>query len=566
MTLVKNQIVSLKKSMKQKKKEYLSSFSSKQLLKQEKKNEINEMIKSMSTNLLLTTEKKQGYQEFIQTVKSKIDVFDETQTTKQDYLKILAISNEQILKIKKVIKRSGLKELKTLNKEGVDLIIESFHQLMYQESSLESKFSMLTAECQEKKKEYERFEKKINKLREENQMVYFNPTLNSTTFNQLKGSIDEQQMVYNKSEEAGKIEEQILTVYLEVLNIATSAMKFMGRVTEYAEEMDFDLKNYLKETGASLDHLKRGFFSKREIVQLKSFQMSRKKLQKSIDFSDINPEYFNKEILPYFSLTHSEITYAFSKFFDSASDSEKFANFIKKSPIIYSFITPSILSSYLSENSSIEGVFHNVVKLLRIGHKELQAQYLKLVNLAQDIVLQVKEQREKEILEFQNNYPEYDPENPEYFNKRLKVPKRRTFRVPTVIKDRVKMSVKTEEETKDLKFKNFDLSIKANDHNFGQTMENSGFKTARIEALETPQAVLKEIQSIEEKIKSIRYKERLAEMKTLNSQPLTTKNNKQPWTHRLIRPKTQEKGLRNKLSIQFLSPSIKTRKNQRIDY
>lgn len=558
--LVNNQISSLKKNMKKRKTEYETSVALKKGFKSENDKEIHLLIKSMSYNSLILSDKKRKNKEFKKILKDKIRLYEDNQIIKQNYLKNLSVVKDQIQIINKVIKASGLSKAKSLDKNGAEIIIQAYTQLKYQESSLSSRFQILTAESLEKKQEFERYDFKFKKLKEENKDTLSTETIKGQTFNLLKEQIENNIRLRSKSEETIVLEESILKAYLDVLNVASVVMKFMGQIKDQVDVMDINLQQYIKSSDQALGPLKRGFYSKREIQGSLYGQNARKVSQKPFEAADQNLEYYNKQILPFFSLTSNEIASSYYKIFGSHEDSDKLARFIKKQPILYSYLTPNMFTEYLKKCKKSQDVYININGLMSLSHNEFQNQYLKLVTLILDTLIRIKTQTDTEIQQIKVYFGEYDPDDPNFFNNIMKAPRRRGFKVPTIIKDRVKDPPLAFEENKEVvMLKTFEVMTKGNkkDRNFEELGEIKTSKNEKIVSLESPQAVLKEVLSIQGKIKSIKGKERRAEIKDPRIDNDYANILKQPWSARMIRSKTQDKGIRRKILIEMMTPIAK---------
>lgn len=561
--LVKNQIANLRKDMKRRKNEYQSSYALRQNFKLNNIKAINNLIEKMSYNSLQNLDKKEKNQVIIKDIKEKIEIFDKNFNIKQNYLKNLEMYQYHIKIIKKVIKRSGLGGIKDLDKGGTISIIESYNHLKYQESSLSSKFQTLATECLEKKNDYEKTLKELLKLKEENSKIILNENSAPQTLNQLKEFIEDDTTVASKFEKTLQLEEVLLKLYLGLLNVAVNSMKFMTKIKESVNVMENDLKADIKNASSELDSLKQGFFSKRD---LKNSQSTRRQLQKSIDYSDFNPEYYNKQIVPYFSLTFSEISSACNIVFNSLEQTEKFAGFIKNHLIICSFVTPGILTEYLKNSKAYENAYQNIDELNEKGHSEYKNQYFKLCTLTSDIIIKIKRQQENSVSQIKSFFNDYTPDSASFFDKIMKNPKRRSFKVPTIIKDRVKPSQPDLHENKEQPYKTFEVTVKGNkkENKFEQLSDGiNAFKSNRLISLESPKDVLKEVLRIEKEIKKIKSDERKAEIKDLTRDTQSLKMLKQPWSPKSPRPYTQNRGLRARLLIGSVTPKLNYRKLNR---
>ncbi|OMJ65487.1 hypothetical protein SteCoe_38124 [Stentor coeruleus] len=558
--LVNNQISSLKKEMKKHKTEYETSVAMKKNFKSENDKEINLLIKSMSYNSLISSDKKRKNQEFKRILKDKIKLYEDNQIIKQNYLKNLSEVKDQIQKISEVIKASGLSEAKSLDKNDAEIIIQAYIQLKYQESSLSSRSQTLTAECLEKKQEFERYDFKFKKLKEENKDTLNTETIKGQTFNLLKEQIENNIKLRSKNEETIVLEESILKAYLDVLNVGSVVMKFMVLLKDHVDIKNSDFQQYIISSDQALGPLKRGFYSKREIYGSLYGKNARKASQKPFEATDQNSEYYNRQILPFFSLTSTEITSAYCNIFGSHEDSEKLARFIKKQPILYSYLTPDMLAEYLKKCKKTQDVYLNANKLMSLSHKEFQNQYVKLVTVILDTLIKIKTQTDTEIQNIKGKCSGYDPNDPNFLNNLMKAPRRRGFKFPTIIKDRVKDPPPASEDNKEVAMlKTFEVTTKGNkkDRNFDELGELKTSKNEKIASLESPQAVLKEVLSIQGKIKSIKSKERRAEIKDPRYDNDYANILKQPWSARVIRSKTQDKGIRKKFLIEIPTPKTK---------
>ena len=569
LTLITNQIASLKKDKIRRKSEYQASCKSKKNFKIEKEKDISKLIESISYNCLLNTEKQEESLKLKSILKEKLFKYDNNQKENQDRLKYLRSVDKQIQIINEVLNRSGIDKLIILNKEGVELLIESFNHLKYQESSLSSRFQSLTSESLERTKEFEKYSNKLDILINENSVfMNFNSSNLTQTFNQLKEKLENSSKIDAKSDEIIKEEENVLKTYLEILNIPTSAVKFMQKIKENVNALDPIFLSEIKGMNIQLDGLKRGFFYKKEIIGDKASQHSRKAMQKLTEYNDITSEYYIQEISPYYSLTYSEVLLEYFRIFNTYKNAEKIWKFIKKQPILYSFITLPILSNYFDKNKTIEEATNNLHQLIAIGHMEYQAQFIKVVTLTLEIIQKIKEYSNAEVLKFKSDYPHYDPQNPKYFDPLMRLPRRKSIKIPTLIKDKTENRFNATEEIRELQqmYKTYEVVTKARraSPNFEQNKGKNIVKSAKLLSLESPKDVLKEVLSIESHIKRIKSKERKAEFLGGNKDMDCFKLLRQPWTPRLNRPKTQEKGIGRKIAIELLTPRSMKRELDKI--
>ena len=227
-----------------------------------------------------------------------------------------------------------------------------------------------------------------------------------------------------------------------------------------------------------------------------------------------------------------------------------------------------ILSNYFDKNKTIEEATNNLHQLIAIGHMEYQAQFIKVVTLTLEIIQKIKEYSNAEVLKFKSDYPHYDPQNPKYFDPLMRLPRRKSIKIPTLIKDKTENRFNATEEIRELQqmYKTYEVVTKARraSPNFEQNKGKNIVKSAKLLSLESPKDVLKEVLSIESHIKRIKSKERKAEFLGGNKDMDCFKLLRQPWTPRLNRPKTQEKGIGRKIAIELLTPRSMKRELDKI--
>ena len=562
LALVQNQIRQLRKENKERKLEYRTSYGLKKSYQQEKLKGINSLICQISRDSLNQSERQLKGLLLKDELKQTLERYDKGQIIIQKDLDYIAIVEQKLQIIKKVLERAGLDKLKCLDSEGEALIISSFNQLKYQESSLSSNFQLLTADSQEKKKEYKKYHNKLMKIIEANKEFLDSTYGFSQTFNQLKEKLENNPKVISISEAALRSEESILTIYLDNLNILTLSMKFLTRTSEQCEKMDISLFQYLRSANLQIDSLKKGFMFKQGIQRLKKAQHNRKPAQKLTDINELIPEYSNQEALSYFSLSHRVIQKCVKKKFGSSPVCEKFAKFIKKQPMLYCFISPLLLLNFLNSCTSIEDAYINIEKLLQTGHSEYLMQYQKLISITLEIMKKVRDETERENLLIQKFYERYSADDPSFLEKVDSIPRRKSLRMPTVIKDKVKVKIIMNEENRDqLPAKQYEPSVKTNkkSHEFDENKKKGNYKSMPLLSLESPNAVLKEVLRIEDQIKKIKRKEFMAEIREASKDLDGVKLMKKPWSLRSTRPKTQEKSLKKRfISIGFSTPRLKT--------
>ena len=452
----------------------------------------------MSEQSLKNDKKQKKNLELQMEIKKNVGIHNNNQAIIQDSLKTLDINNQHLYSINEILRRSGINTKILASIESFDIGIESFNHLKYREWSLSLKFQMLTNESLERKREYEKYSNILQKLKEENsELLPTNFNTVSQTYNQLKEKLENDPKKDTVLEETVKIEENILRIYLELLNISITSMHSLQKIKEYSEVFELPLQNQLKGMNTQLDSLKRGFFYKKEIVGRRTTQVMKRPLQKISEHNEVSPEYDNREILPYFSLTYDEITTVYNKIIGPHKDSEKFVKLIKKQPILFSFITPAMLSNYLHEHSTPKEAYIHIHQLIITGHFEYQQQYQKLMNLTLNIIRTVLYYSNSDISKITTQYNNYNTQEKEYFNKELDVPKRKSLRVPTLIRDKIEN--RHNHSSREQVLKSYEIVAKTtkNNYQYEESKGKNAFKSAKPLSLNTPQHVLKEILSID---------------------------------------------------------------------
>lgn len=439
-----------------------------------------------------------------------------------------------------------------------------YKYLIYQDTSLGSRFQELTYEYLERQQELANLDGQLHELIKENDNILDTEINVTETFNCLKSSLEDKKALTAKSDFSNESEDGLLKVYLLLLNLGIMTFKHIKNMNSNADNVSFVKDPSFSKANEIIEELQKGFFKKR------NGDLSRKNTKVHegfmVEFSEnsqegISIERFRKDVLPYMSLKDGDIVNCLREHISNKAQCKKMAKLLKTQPIISHFVDIKSIQNFLASNKSMlqnTDVYQILSGLLHLGHNSFQSQLINLFTALSYIFFQIR-QNFQEIAKSSSRIPVLDTS---------KLLSRKLNRIPTLIKEKFKSKTtfieqdieinpiyKPIEMTKsqsksDVKLTDEEAAMKRmrsimpiqfgqenkiNESEEGETYNSSKLKVKKntiIFESFSPKGVLNEVKGIERKIKSIKFAERKAGDRNKNSlqeAPLLFKQYNKPW-------------------------------------
>jgi hypothetical protein len=541
--LINNEIVKAKKD------EWLNNQRFKQSIHQKKKqkesfeNEKKNIIENICKKMIENEENQSKLQKDKQEMEKTITSIENFQNNRKNDRKHLDDYCEQITKINEIIEKFDMetsepprffnKETAKFLEKSVSLIISAYQHLKYKGESLSMQFSNLTKESSTKSQELEKYLKKFQVLKSENENLLFKPTQSKSTFNLTKEKIENLSLSTSQKEACRKIEEVVLKCFFELLTILEKSYKKFEEIPIHSLEDPLkDLKvdsiqsetlkellnfhKFIKNQGALLETFKCEIFGEAE----KKVE-DRKSIRR--DAWDI------RTMISRWSKTYIPITQIKNKLgLLKDHDFDGFYLYCKRQHMLRLFIGFEDLCKFFKTFPNKRDLFLNIDSLYSSSHSRCRGFFARLTSMLTDFVnnsIQITALLKKGQFKFFTSHS-----NPaENHLKDLKIAKRISMKYPT---QRGAQKVRVDDPDSDGEVK-YLQPAKIKERNEKKTFHGNA-------ELESPQKVLKEVLRIERQIKGLKSKERIAGIRDCVGKFEGQVNLNQPWAVRTPRAKSSQ--------------------------
>lgn len=414
--LGQNETILFKKEVQMRHDEYQLQMSSLQSIYAEIKREIEEMVDNISANALNQNERKKENLDIIQRLEKQIFTYNESLIEKERLNSMYKNYQEQMKTISKVIERHNMPLYMNTDSPGLEGIINMYKYMIYQETSLSSRFQELTLDFLELQKQYEDMETELNILKKSTVDFPYPETQLPNTFNHMKFSLEDMESLTSNFEYTESHESLVIKLYLIVLNLAILGVNSLKQINEKVHCIKLENEQeYINALGL-IEEFQKGFLRKREVMTSKSPIQNNRLYKNEVNEQvqeGLSIENFKRDVMPYISLKLDEITRSFENIFGVESDAKLFAKLVKQQPIITYFIDIKSVEKYMyvnsvqTENSQLLA-FSNIGELTTTGHQIFKRQFSKLMSGLLPLLLKLTNKQRlesQEIAEFMFRHP-----------------------------------------------------------------------------------------------------------------------------------------------------------------
>ena len=556
--LVNNEIVKAKKD------EWVSNKRFKKSLKvhnkvkigyeNERKEIIANICKKISENEESRNKNAKDWQEMVK----KINFVDEFQKSMELDRKRLDDYRQQIKRINMIMQKFEMetldppeiysKESIRLLEKSIKLIINSYRHLKYKEESLSIQFPNLNKECSIKRQELENYSQKLQKLKTENEFLLLpKQSAPKSTFNLTKEKIENLVKASSSKERSQKIEEIAIKSFFEILAVLDKIMKKFEEFSNQSIEESgtvpksdstqvdtvkelISFHKYIKAQSAAFEGVKGEIFGD---VEMKNSVQDRRSIRR--DGWDIKNMViqWTKNFKPVAQIKHR-------LGLKNDGEFEEFYNYSKKQNMLRIFINFEDLAKFYKTFSDKRDLFLNIDSLFNTSHLRCRAFYARLINMLTEIM---QNSNQITALMRKGKFKFFCSSPLNSLDTHSKLSKRASIKYPT---QREKIKARQEEEYDDIQIESFE-PVKSKENNIEKKIIQK-----HSHELESPQQVLKEVLKIEQQIKSLKFKERLAGIKDNSKKLQGQVNLNQPWAASTPRAKSSHERLMGPPSLRML--------------
>ncbi|CAG9315460.1 unnamed protein product [Blepharisma stoltei] len=438
--LGQNETILYKQEMSRRQEEYVQVYTEQRKRYDEIQEEIDNIVTNISGNAIKQAERRREITTMIDKLEKQLRRHEKEIREKERLENAYQSYQEQLSIINEVLERYDRDTFDCLDEESLTGIIDMYKFLIYQETSLSSRFQELTLDFLALQKRYEVLDGELQVLKTNNDEFGGQETNLPNTFNMMKFSLEDN--LSSKNDYTEESEMLILKLYLIIMNLAILSINSMRTINERCPRLGLDKEPEYMEAASTIEELQKGFLKKRESSITKSPVIP--KLYKTEFFDqyqeNFSIENFKKNVMPYISLKKTEIISCFKKAFKDNEDSKLFANLIKEQPMILYFTNSKILDNYLNNKNKepAQGSLHaflDIIELISTGHMLYQHQFMRLSSVISPLILSLNSKRVYELEELEMLLSKIQEINHE---PRAEEPSqvRRVTRIPTIIKER----------------------------------------------------------------------------------------------------------------------------------